>query len=339
MRVLIVDDDAAVRQLVGGWADLDGATVLEARTALEGLAACEKEAPAIAFCDLGLPGHDGMWLAEQLRLRAPDTAVVIMTAVNEFSAAVSGIQLGVVDYLAKPFSQERFSQGLQRAFAAHQSRRALGAMHDELARRRSQIADALAELELNVATNLEAMLEIMRLRDAGTYEHAHRVARLAVDLAMTLQVGEPHLSDIERGALLHELGRLALPDALLRRAERDLSPSERAQLRSYPLHGFAMLRNVPYLTGANEIAVAAHERYDGSGFPRGLSGDAIPLGARLIGVANAFDALVSAAVNPLTIDQAIEVLTAARAPEFDPLVLGALKILHPSVPSSHIPAH
>src|SRR5207253_2019277 len=105
-----------------------------------------------------------------------------------------------------------------------------------LADRRAQIADALTELEVNAASSLEAMLAMLRARDPHTYDHSHRVARLAVDLAMTLQIGEPQLSDIERAALLHNLGRLAMPDALLARDVGKLTGPELAQLRSYPLH-------------------------------------------------------------------------------------------------------
>ena len=334
MLVMLVDDDAAIRGLVRTWAQEDGATVVEASTADEALAAIEAgTVPAIAFCDLRLPGKDGIWLAEQLRIRVPETAIVMMTGVQEFKAAVSSLQLGVVDYMAKPFAHERFSEALVRAFAAHQSRLALTALQHELADRRAQIADALTELEVNAASSLEAMLAMLRARDPRTYDHSHRVARLAVDLAMTLQIGVPQLSDIERAALLHNLGRLAMPDVLLGRDVGKLTGPELAQLRSYPLHGFAMLRNVPFLAAANAIAVAAHERYDGSGFPHGLKGDEIPLGARIIGAANAYDELVSGppALSP---SAAVEKLTTRDANAFDPLVLGALKILHPPTPQT-----
>jgi response regulator RpfG family c-di-GMP phosphodiesterase len=329
MHVLIVDDEADLRWLLRSWVEAEGATALEADSAEAALALIARQpAPAVALCDLRLPGEDGLWLAERLRAVSPETAVVMTTGVLEFQAAVTSLQAGVVDYLSKPFLHERFIEAFRRAFMAHQSRRALTQMHAELAQRRAEIADALAELELNVTTSLEAMLEMLRARDPGSYAHSHRVAKLAVDLAMTLQIGEPQLSDIERAALLHNLGRLALPDALLSRPEAELSPADRARLRTYPLHGHAMLKNVPFLTAANEIAVASHEHFDGTGFPHALRGDAIPLGARIIAVANAFDELVSgAAGRPVPPAQAIEVLSTGRAAQFDPLALGALRVL------------
>ena len=176
---------------------------------------------------------------------------------------------------------------------------------------------------------------MLRVRDAQSAEHARRVAAISVNLAMALRIGEPQLSDIERGALLHNLGRLALPDEILIRKPRALSDDDRAKLRSYPLHGQAMLKNVPFLAAANEIAVASHERYDGSGFPRGLAGDDIPLGARIVGVADAYDELVSGVgESPVAPERALEILAIDRIAQFDPLVIGALAMLQPGVPSA-----
>jgi response regulator RpfG family c-di-GMP phosphodiesterase len=329
--VLIVDDEAPIRRLLQNWVEAEGATVLQASTSEQALQVISTEGtPAVALCDVRLPGKDGIWLAGQLRADHPETAVVMTTGVNEFDVAVTSMQAGVVDYLVKPFSRERLTEGLHRALFVHQSRRALATMQRELETRRAQITEAFAELELNASSSLDVMLQMLRARHPASYDHAQRVSRLAVNLAMALEIGEPRLSDIERAALLHNIGRLALPDDLLLSTEDSLSDAERERFRAYPLHGQALLKNVPYLAAASELAVAAHERYDGSGFPRGLTGEEIPLGARVIGVANAYDDLISGidreALSP---PQAIDVLCHARASEFDPLVLGALKILSP----------
>lgn len=328
MRVLVVDDEAPIRRLLQHWVEGEGATVVQAGTAEEGLAIVDADPPAVALCDIRLPGRNGLWLAEQLKAQHPDTAVVMTTGVNEFDAAVNSLQAGVVDYLVKPFVRERMVEALQRAFFAHKSRCALAAMDRELTRRRSQITEALAEIEMNSSASLEAMLSMLRARDARSVDHARRVATLAVNLAMTLQIGEPRLSDIERAALLHDLGRLALPDALLNCDERSLSAGDRARFRAHPQHAHAMLKNVPILAAAAEIAVAAHERCDGSGFPHGLEGDAIPRGATIVGLASAYTALV-AGESPITPSAALERLTGPRAAEFDPEVLEALRTLSP----------
>ena len=335
MRVLIVDDEAPLRRLLQNWVEAEGATVIEAGTAEEGLALAQSDdGLAVALCDIQLPGKDGLWLAEQLHVGFPDTVVLMTTGVLEFGAAVNSLQAGVVDYLVKPFSRERLTEAVNRAFFAHKSRRALTDVQRELDRRRAQIADALRDLELNAAASLEAMLAMIRVRDAHSYDHAHRVAALSVNLAMALRIGEPKLSDIERAALLHNLGRLALPDQILIRKERTLSGEERTKLRSYPLHGHAMLKNVPFLAAASEIAVASHERYDGSGFPAGLRGEGIPLGARIVAVADVYDELVSGVGDtPVSPARALQILSVDRIAQFDPLVIGALAMLQPTLNS------
>lgn len=331
MRVLIVEDEAPLRHLLRSWVEAQGAEVLDAGTAEDGLALVHAHgAPAVALCDIRLPGKDGLWLADQLRANCPDAVVLMTTGVSEFGAAVHSLQAGVVDYLVKPFTREQLIDAVNRAFFAHKSRAAASAMQYDLDERRAQIAAAWNEYETNAAASLEAMLAMLRLRDAQTAEHSHRVAALAVNLAMALRIGEPQLSDIERGALLHDLGRLALPDDLLVRKERAMSEADRATLRTFPLHGQTMLKNVPFLAPANEIATASHERCDGSGFPNGLAGDAIPLGARIVAVADAYDELVSGVGDsPVSPERALEVLAIDRIAQFDPQVIGALAMLQP----------
>jgi response regulator RpfG family c-di-GMP phosphodiesterase len=337
MRILIVDDEGPIRRLLQSWVHAEGFEAFEAGSAEQALAVVEAERPiAVAICDLRLPGQDGLWLAEQLRTRHPEIAVVMATAVHEFDAAVHSLHARVVDYLTKPYSRERFNEAVKQAVVFHQARLANREMQRELDERRAQITEAMAELELNANSALDAMLAMLQARDSVSYDHAHRVAKLAVDLGMAMGIREPQLSDIERAALLHNLGRLALPDELLAVGRDRLSAADRARVRSYPLHGYAMLKNVPFLAAANQIAVASHERADGSGFPHGLTLRDIPLGARIIALADAYDELVSGLQDaPVSPSRAVEILTRPRAAEFDPAVVDALRTLQPGVRPTH----
>lgn len=183
MRVLIVDDEAPMRTLLRSWVEREGgASVIEAGTAEEGLELVASESPAVVLSDIRLPGEDGLWLAAQIRIHHPQTAVVMTTGVLDFGAAVNSLQSGVVDYLVKPFSRERLSEALNRAWYANKSRLALEELQRELDERRTQITEALGDLELNVGASLEAMLAILRARDPESYEHARRVASVAVNL-------------------------------------------------------------------------------------------------------------------------------------------------------------
>lgn len=330
MHVLIVEDDDATRLLLHHWMEEEGRISIGARSAEQALALIDAhDPPDVALCDLCLPGKDGLWLIEQLRARHPETAVIVESGVHEFDAAIKSLHAGAVDYLVKPLTSERLSEALTRAFVVHESRHALAEMQQEFDRRRGQVTEALTALESTEWSSVKAMVGLMQARHPGAYEHAHRVARLAVNVALALGgISEPALSDIERAGLLHDLGRLTLPDELLTRLHGPLSADEGARVRAYPLQGYAILKAVPYLEAANDIAVAAHERYDGSGFPHGLRGDAIPLGARIVGVADAYDELVSGMErSPVTPDRAIETFRTERRSEFDPRVINALEIL------------
>ncbi|MBI4264662.1 MAG: response regulator [Acidobacteria bacterium] len=162
MRALIVDDEAPVRRLLHRFVTADGADVLEASSAEEALDVLAREgAPAVALCDLRLPGKDGLWLAGRLQEVAPDTAVVMATGFVDFDVAVGSLQLGVVDYVVKPFEAARLSKALWRAFHAHTTRRAQAALRGELEQQRVRTDEALVEAELNASSTMAAMLAMI----------------------------------------------------------------------------------------------------------------------------------------------------------------------------------
>ena len=328
-KVMIVDDEAPVRRLMRRFLEANGAEVIEARDAEQALALMgDAGGTAVALCDMRMPGRDGLWLAEQLRGLYPQTAVVMTTGVHEFDAAVMSLQSGAVDYVSKPFTQARLHEALERGLRANASRRASVPVQGELEDRRADVVEALSRIELNGATSIDVILATLQARDPDASSHAHRVARLSVNLALALDVEEPILSDIERAALLHDVGRLALPEGVLSASQDSLSPAERALLRAHPLHGRSMVRAVPFLAAASDIAVAVHERRDGSGFPNGLRGAEIPFEARIVAVAHAYDELTSGAARPaLPVAAALEILGATRTAEFDQIVVTALRTL------------
>jgi len=335
-KVLIVDDEAPVRRLMRRFVEAGGSEAIEAKDAEQALALMAGTGgAAVALCDLRMPGRDGLWLAGQLRGLHPHTAVVMITAVHEFDAAVMSLQSGAVDYVAKPFTQERLHEALERGLRANASRCELAALQQELEDSLETVARALSDTELNGSTSIDAILAMMEARDPGAASHAHRVARRSVNLALALHVEEPLVSDIERAALLHDVGRLAMPDRVLSASAESLSPGERRLLRGHPLHGRTMVMAVPFLSAASEIAVAVHERLDGSGFPLGLRGPEIPFESRIVAVAHAYDELTSDAARPaLPAAAALEILGATHAAEFDQIVVTALgTLLACSVPA------
>lgn len=293
-EVLIVEDEAPIRRLLHRWIDAEGVRAVEAESAEQGLLLASEEFPAVAFCDINLPrGQSGFWLVEQLHRLHPETCVVVTTGLHQFDAAVSGLRAGATDYIVKPFTRDRFRQALQRGLVEHQSRKA-------------QLAQAPqgaggSGSEERPANSTAALLSVLRVDHESGVERAKRVSKHAVDIANAMNAGEGLAADIERAAILRNITRLDV---------------------------HALGRQVPFLAAASTITAAVQEHFDGSGFPLGLAGDRIPLGARILAVAEAWDALVaSGRQGTISPADAIERLSTERAGQFDPAVLRALKVV------------
>lgn len=312
MRVLIVDGDPSSAHLVRESAGSLGASTMEVARADDAFALIAEEGePAAVFCECALPDMAGIWLAERLREEQPDTAVVMMTDRRDAEAAIASLHCGAVDHLLKPLARERVSDALRRAFDAHSRRRAIAAMQREFNTAQREVTEAYGDLEHCIAMTLQAVLALRQARSAEMVARTQRVARLAVNMGLVLGVGETRLSHLERAVFLREFGPMP-------------TPAEDRALES--------LRRIPMLTTACELALAAYERYDGSG-PRGLQGDQIPFEARVIAVAAAYEDLAASVGDP---SRATELISTGRRSLFDPTVVSALERLHP--PERQMPA-
>ncbi|HEY5619207.1 MAG TPA: response regulator [Vicinamibacterales bacterium] len=291
-EVLIVEDEAPIRRLLHRWIDAEGVRAVEAESAEQGLLLASEESPAVAFCDINLPrGQSGFWLVEQLHRLHPETSVVVTTGLHQFDAAVTGLRAGATDYIVKPFTRERFREALQRGLIEYRSRKAV------LATQTPPSSEAGAAHESPTGATA-ALLSVLRADHEDAVGHARRVLQVAVAIARAMNLGESTTADIEHAAILRNITRLDV---------------------------HAIGRQVPYLAAASAITAAVQEHFDGTGFPLGLSGERIPLGARVLAVAEAWDGLVSGSRGgSLTAAQAMEILCGERAREFDPAVLRAL---------------
>lgn len=295
-HVLIVEDQVPIGRLLRAWIEAEGASVVTATGAEQALLLASEHPPAVALCDIRLPGgRDGFWLVEQLRLLHPETAVVMTTGLPQFDTEVSGPREGVADFVVKPFTRERIVDALRRGLAEHRSRQA------SMATDSGGRAPAGPGRDSMAAT--AALLAVLHTQSGSAAAHAQRVSHLAVTLARALNVEDSAVSHIEHAALL-----------------RDVERSD--------IHG--IVRKLPHLDAASTIAVASQERFDGTGFPLGLKGDAIPRGARIVAVADAYDDLVEGqCLSGLTPADAVEALCGERASQFDPAVLRALRSVQP----------
>jgi response regulator RpfG family c-di-GMP phosphodiesterase len=334
-HILVVDDDVAVRELLVTWLHAAGYRCTEAANAEEALDRAAAAAADVALLDLAMPGNDGLWLAERLRQRDADMALVVVTGLQRFDAAVAGLRLGVLDYLLKPFSRVDLLRVVRRAVDWRRTlvsdRRRLESLQREMDRRRDELAGDLASLQRASAAAIQALLETLTRRDPGAAAHASRVAAMAVRLGAAVGLGPDTLADVERGALLHDIGKVALPDALAFKAG-PLADEEIALLQSHVELGRDIVRAVPALAAVAGIVGASHEAFDGSGHPAGLAGASIPLGARIIAIVDTFDALTAGrdVDDPLTFARAAAELVRSAGSRFDPnLVRVWLRVADP----------
>jgi response regulator RpfG family c-di-GMP phosphodiesterase len=327
--VLVVDDENVIRDLMSRWLQSGGYTVESAADADEALSLIEIKAPAVALCDIRLPGHDGLWLADRIRHDHPETAVIMATGVHDVDAAVESLRQGVVDYLTKPFDRTRVRdaviRGVEWHVAALDSRRWRESLEYEMRARHARLGDAIRSVKIDSDAALDGVLAMLTISQPETYAHAYRVAALSASMARVLCVPEAEIATIERGALLHDLGKLAVPEAVLRKPA-PLTSEEQTLIRLHPRLGSELIQDVPYLAGASIVVRDAHERLDGLGYPRGVRSDTLSLGARIVTVADAFDTMTRPRVfrDAITPEEALAELRRCSGTQFDQRVVGAL---------------
>jgi putative nucleotidyltransferase with HDIG domain len=327
--VLIVDDEASVRHLMRRWLKSRGYSVTVAPGADQALEVMATTPTAVALCDLRMPGRDGLWLADQLRREHPDTAVIIATAASDVGSAVESLGQGVVDYLTKPFERERLCEAVSRGVEWHRSacdsRRWRQLLEGEMQSRQAHLAEVIASQFVDSDESLDILLATLTAVNPEAYSHAHRVATLSASVARLLGLTDPEVATVERGALLHDLGKLTMPEALLRKPA-PLTAEEQRLIRLHPLVGSALIEHVEYLAGAAAVVRDAQERLDGLGYPSGSRADDVWLGARIVTVADAYDTMTRARVfrDAITPTAALEELQRCSGTQFDPRVVDAI---------------
>ena len=327
--VLVVDDEPFLRDIAMLWVRSAGFMAREAASAEEALEELQRAAADIALCDINMPGQDGVWLAERIRDTYPTTAIVMATSLVDVEVAIATLRNDVVDYLLKPFDRARLAEALSLARDWHMSALAgeglQQALRDRLRNRRVSVATALAERQASHESAIEGLIAMLQLHDQDGRGHAVRVARLALALADELGVDDGTLTELERGALLHDIGKLDMPVSILSKPA-PLSDSEWRVMRTHPQVGYDLVRNQARFAGAAEIVLSHHEAYDGSGYPRGLRGDQIPVCARILAVADAYDSMTQPHTQrpPMPPALAVNEIERCSGRQFDPQCAEAL---------------
>ena len=295
-RVLVVDDETPVRSMIAAALEREGYAVELAGGGREALEALELNTFNLVLTDIVMQDVNGIALLERVHALQPNLPVVMVTAVHDISVAIDSMRRGAYDYLLKPFERDQLLSTVERAVNHRLALEETQNYHDsleEMVRARTEmLRHAMEDLEHSYDVTLEALGDALDLKDSETEGHSKRVTAYAIALARAMGIPPDEIKIIARGAFLHDIGKMAIPDEILRKPGK-LTPEEQAIMREHCARGYHMLRKIPFLAGAAEIVYCHQEYYDGNGYPNGLRGREIPIGARIFAVADTLDAITS----------------------------------------------
>ena len=326
--ILVVDDDPAVCELLAdGLASL-GYLARTANSCSEALGIVKRRSIRLVLTDINMPEADGFELLKRVKSYNADIDVVMVTGATDAETSVRAIRQGASDYVTKPLNLEEVQIVIERTL--HERRLVLEnrAHQEELKElveaRTQEVTQLCNELTDSYEATLHALMTALDFRDNETQGHSYRVVEYVVLVAKQMGMVEPELTRIRRGAILHDVGKLGVADAVLRKPGK-LNEEEWKEMRRHPELGYRMLKDIRFLQSSLDIVLSHQERYDGTGYPQGLKGEQIPLGARIFAVADTFDAMTSDRPyrNALDIAAAREEIRRFSNSQFDPRVADA----------------
>jgi len=286
-HILIVDDDAQVREVLHQIFLSANYRCALASNGKDGLQVFRTAQPPLVVTDLKMPVMDGIALLEGIRREDGDAAVIVLTGAPDVKTAIDSLKLGAYDFIMKPVNVDELLFAAERALERRQlliERRAYHALLEQ------RVEEATRNLQAAYRATLEALGSALDSRDVGTEAHSRRVHGYALATAREYGMPEADIPDLEHGVLLHDIGKIGIPDAILLKPGR-LTSEEWQTMRRHPEIGKRLIEGIAFLRGAVPIVYCHHEKWDGSGYPRGLKGDEIPLGARIFSAVDAFDAM------------------------------------------------
>lgn len=334
----MVDDDAQIRRALSRAIESQGLACVEAGSGLEALELLTQLGPVpLVITDVHMPGMDGLDFLRELRSRYPDTAVIMLTAVAEVRTAVMCLQMGAMDYIAKPVVidevRARVTQALERRNLILQNRFYQKHLESRVKQQAQRIKDIFMQ-------GVQSLVHALEAKDPYTRGHSKRVSMYAVKTAVRLGFTGDILEEIRLGGELHDIGKIDTPETILNKPG-PLTPDEFERVVRHTVLGEKIL--APFVQETPtvlRIVRSHHERMDGGGFPDGLVGDTIPMEARIVAVADAFDAMTThrAYRLPRNTAMAFEELARCSGAHFDPSVVEAFTAVFRNVAPAPVDA-
>ena len=285
-NILIVDDNANNRDTLEAMLTGLGHDLRFAQSGEDALKKAIERPPDLILLDVNMPGMDGFEVCEKLRVdsKLSGVPIVITTSLDDKASKLKGINAGADDFITKPIDGMEIRARVKMILRLNRYRKSLQ-QQDEIQRAHNELQDAYEE-------TLKGWVRALDARDRETELHSRRVTLLTKSVARQAGIADQDLEDVRRGALLHDIGKIAVPDHILLKPG-PLTDAEWVIMRTHPKAAYDILKPIKHLANSLDIPYCHHERWDGAGYPRGLKGDAIPLSARIFAVIDVWDALLS----------------------------------------------
>ncbi len=315
-NILIVDDEASVRDVLKRALAEEGyncAVAVDVESALHILSSSPVD---LVLSDIMMPGKSGVDLLKEISARWPDIVTIMLTAVANTRTAIEAMKLGAYDYVMKPFNLDEVRLGAERAL---EKRNLILANREYREFLELKVEEQTVELRETFIGSMKALAEALEAKDTYTNGHTHRVTEIAVAMAREKGLPEEEIARIRLAGQVHDIGKIGIPEEVLRKTGK-LTDAEFDLIREHVVLSERILK--PIIKDEEVLAMVRfhHERYDGRGYPDGLAGEDIPFGARLLAVADAYDAMTSnRPYRPaMTPEKARSQLLAGRGSQFDP---------------------
>jgi putative two-component system response regulator len=295
--VLVVDDEADGREIVAALLHPHSYRLIFAHDGTQAMQQAATHLPDVIVLDVMMPGMDGFTVCERMRADPVlgEIPIILVTALNDRESRLRGLDAGADDFLSKPVDPAELVVRVRTIVRLNRYHRLLEERQRVLEeqRRAAELAHQTARtLQETYDLTLRGWVKALELRDDETEAHTQRVTDLTLQLARAMGVAEDQIIHLWRGALLHDIGKLGIPDQILMKPGA-LTPAEQTLMRQHPVYAYEWLSPIPFLRPALDIPAYHHEKWDGSGYPYGLKGDEIPLAARIFAVVDVWDALTN----------------------------------------------
>ncbi len=324
-RLLIVDDEPQIRRVLRRLLEGRGYPCDEAGDVAEARARLRERPCALVLTDMNMPGESGLHLVRHVIRECPGTAVIMITAVDDVDLAQAALDLGAYGYIIKPFEMNEIvigiSNALRRRRLEGENRGHVDRLEQRVVERTRTLAEAMRKLERTREETIGRLATAAEFRHDETARHIQRMSLYCALIVRGLGGGEEGAELIRIASPMHDIGKLGTPDHILLKPGK-LTAEEFEVMKRHAEMGHRILdgSDSDLLAAAARIAWTHHEKFDGSGYPRGLTGEAIPLEGRIAAVADVFDALTSRRVYKpaLPFEEAVGILREGRGRHFDP---------------------